>query len=67
MNSGRILAEYLAHMGEVINVCKIWIGNLKGGEHIQDIGVDGREVLKWVLRKREDSIQIGRKKIWGKY
>ena len=54
-------------MGEVINVCKILVGNLKRGEHMQDICVDGREVLKWVLRRWEASIQKGHKKMGGKY
>ena len=31
-------------------MCKILVGNLKGGKHMQDIGVDGREVLQSVLR-----------------
>ena len=63
MKSKNILAEYVAHMGEVICV-QILVGNLKGTEYMQDIGVDGgwegsitvslkngRNVLKLVIRK----------------
>jgi hypothetical protein len=28
-----------------------YFGNLKGGENMQDINIDEREVLKWVLRR----------------
>jgi hypothetical protein len=46
MNSRRRWAEYMGFlMGEVINICRIFVGNLKGGEHMQDIDVVEREVL----------------------
>jgi len=28
-----------------------WWGNLKGRGHLVDTGVDGRIILKWILRK----------------
>jgi hypothetical protein len=31
---------------------KFWSGNLKGGDHAEDLGVDGRVILKWILRER---------------
>jgi hypothetical protein len=62
MNSRRIWAEYITHVGEVLNVCKILFGNLKGGEHMQDICVDCREILG-SLRRWEKSIKMGYKEI----
>jgi hypothetical protein len=53
-------------MGEVLNVCKILFGNLKGGEHMQDIHVDGREILG-ALRRWEKSIKMGYKEMRGNY
>jgi hypothetical protein len=28
-----------------------WWGNLKGRNHLENLGVDGRIILKWVLKK----------------
>jgi hypothetical protein len=32
---------------------------MKRRDHLRDIGVDGRIVLKWVLRKHRDNMWIG--------
>jgi hypothetical protein len=29
----------------------IWCGNLKKGDHKEEVDVDGRIALKWVLKK----------------
>jgi hypothetical protein len=28
-----------------------WLGGLKGGDHQEDLGVDGKTTLKWDLRE----------------
>jgi hypothetical protein len=30
-----------------------WWGNLRGRDHLEDPGVDGRIILRWILRKRD--------------
>jgi hypothetical protein len=30
-----------------------WSGNLKGGDHLEDPGVDERIILRWIFRKRD--------------
>jgi hypothetical protein len=30
-----------------------WLENLRGKNHFEDLGVDGRIILRWILRKFE--------------
>jgi hypothetical protein len=34
---------------EEINANKILVGNMKGRERLEDIGVDGKIILVWIL------------------
>jgi hypothetical protein len=29
--------------------CLVWVGSLMGRDHLEDLGVDGRIVLEWIL------------------
>jgi hypothetical protein len=29
---------------------EVWLENLKGGDHLKDLGMDGRIILEWILR-----------------
>jgi hypothetical protein len=31
----------------------VWWGNLRETDHLEDPGVDGRKMLRWIFRKRE--------------
>jgi hypothetical protein len=46
------LGEDIAHMGETRNVVTFWLENMKGREHVEDLGVDGRIILECVLEKQ---------------
>jgi hypothetical protein len=40
------------HVGVTGEVHKwFWLGDLMEGEHLEDLGVDGRIILKWILKK----------------
>jgi len=42
----------VAHKGEKENIHKfLWFGNLNERGHLEDLDVDGRIVLNWILRK----------------
>jgi hypothetical protein len=36
-------------MGEMINAYKMLIGNLKGRDHVEDLGIDGNITFEWIL------------------
>ena len=41
---------------------EFWWGNLKERDHLEDISVDGRVILKWVIKKWDgdfDWINLG--------
>jgi hypothetical protein len=38
---------------------KLWLLSLKGRDHSEDLGVDARIILEWILRKWGWSVWIG--------
>jgi hypothetical protein len=45
-------AGHVACMGEMRNTSKILLENLKGKHHSEDLGVDGKIILQWILGKQ---------------
>jgi hypothetical protein len=39
-------------MLDLRNVYRILVGKLKGRNCLEDLGVDGRIILKWIIRKQ---------------
>jgi hypothetical protein len=37
---------------EMIHAYKILIGKTEGGDYLEDLSVDGRLILKWILKKK---------------
>jgi hypothetical protein len=47
-----------------------WWGDLRGGDHLEDLDVDGRIILKWIFKKWDggmDWIDVaqGRDRWWA--
>ena len=42
---------YIVRMGTVEVYTGFWWGNLRERAHLEDYGVDGRIILRWIFRK----------------
>jgi hypothetical protein len=42
---------YVARLGEKRTVYRLWQGNLKTGDQLEDLGVEGRVILNWILNR----------------
>jgi hypothetical protein len=56
-------------MGELKNTYKMLIPKLKTRDHMKDIAVNGRNILKWIFKERgckgNDWIQLTQDRIYG--
>jgi len=44
-------AGHVACMGERRGASRVLVGKLEGKDHLEDPGVDGRIILRWIFRK----------------
>jgi hypothetical protein len=50
---------HVADMGEMRNVYRILFGNVESGNHSEDIGVDGKIILKWIFGEYDRKVWAG--------
>jgi hypothetical protein len=43
-------AGHVAHIGRGEVYTGFWLGNVRERDHLEDPGVDGRIILKWIFR-----------------
>jgi hypothetical protein len=44
-------------IGRVEVHTEFWWGNLREGDHLEDAGVDGRIILKWISEKGHEGME----------
>ena len=52
-------AGHVEHMGERRYCTGFWWGNLRERDHLEDPGVDGRIILRWIFRKWDVGLRTG--------
>jgi hypothetical protein len=45
------MAEHIARMGKTRAAYRVWWGNLRARDNLENTGVDVRIVLRWMFRK----------------
>jgi len=51
--------KYTAHTGERRGTYKFWWGTLREREHLEDPGIDGRIILRWIFRMWDEGAWAG--------
>jgi hypothetical protein len=52
-------AGHVARMGEGRGAYRVLVGDLREGNHLEDPGVDGRIILKWIFKKWDGGTWTG--------
>ena len=51
---------HVAHIGEMIDVWRVWWGNMRERDHMGDPDVHGRIILRWIFRRWDVSYRLNR-------
>lgn len=46
------MAEHVARMGDRKNAYRVFVGHLKVRDHLKDLRVRGKIILKWIFKKQ---------------
>jgi len=51
--------RYVARKGEGRDTYRMLVGRPEGKNHFQDLGVDGRIILKWIFKRLDEEFCTG--------
>jgi len=52
-------AGYVVRMGRREAYTGFWWGNLRGRDHLEDLGLDGKIILEWIFRNWDMGVWTG--------
>jgi hypothetical protein len=45
-------AGHVVRLGDRRGAYRVWCGNVREGDHVEDLGIGGMLIVKWILRSR---------------
>ena len=58
------MGRNIGRVGERIGTYRFWWGNQREKDHLEDPGLDGRIILRWIFRKWNEGVCTGLIWVW---